>query len=131
METTVIISLITALAAIIAPVITAIINNKTTLKLKKIEEKESKLKDISLHEREVLEKALSGIGILMSYKDAESIKESCRSLLTAIAYVDTKTGNQLRNVVSSVMDRNKDISIEEYSEICESIKRAITERTNL
>lgn len=131
METTVIISLITALAAIIAPVITAIINNKTTLKLKKIEEKESKLKDISLHEREVLEKALSGIGILMSYKDAESIKESCRSLLTAIAYVDTKTGNQLRSVVSSVMDRNKDISIEEYSEICESIKRAITERTNL
>lgn len=130
METTVIISLITALAAIIAPVITAIINNKTTLKLKKIEEKESKLKDISLHEREVLEKALSGIGILMSYKDAESIKESCRSLLTAIAYVDTKTGNQLRSVVSSVMDRNKDISFEEYSEICESIKRAITERTN-
>lgn len=66
----------------------------------------------------------------MSYKDAESIKESCRSLLTAIAYVDTKTGNQLRSVVSSVMDRNKDISFEEYSEICESIKRAITERTN-
>ena len=129
MEPTVIIALIAALAAIIAPVITAIMNNQNAIKLKKIEEKENRLRDINLHEREVLEKALSGIGILMSYKDAESVKEACKNILTAVAYVDTETGNKLRNVVSSVMDHSKTISIKDYSVICEAMKKAIAERT--
>ena len=40
MEPTVIIALITAFAAIIAPVITAVINNKNNLKMKELEVQE-------------------------------------------------------------------------------------------
>ncbi len=129
MKPTVIIALITALAAIIAPVITAIVNNHTSLKLKKIEEQENRLKNINLHERETLEKALSGIGILMSYKDADSVKESCKNILTAVAYVDAETGEQLRMVVSSVMDQDKKVTTEQYSAICNALKEEISKRT--
>ncbi len=129
MEPTVIIALITALAAIIAPVITAIVNNHTNLKMKKIEAQENRLKNINLHERETLEKALSGIGILMSYKDADSVKESCKNILTAVAYVDAETGNQLRTVVSSLMNHDIKISTEQYSVICNALKNEISKRT--
>lgn len=128
MEPATIIALITALAAIIAPVITAIINNQTNLKLKKIEEKENRLKSINLHERETLEKALSGIGILMSYKDADSVKESCKSILAAVAYVDSATGEELRRIVQSVMNHEIKISSEDYTYICNRIKDEITKR---
>ena len=129
MEPTVIIALITALAAIISPVITAIVNNHTNLKMKRIEEKENRLKNINLHERETLEKALSGIGILMSYRDADSVKESCKNILTAVAYVDSNTGDQLRTVVSAVMDHDKKVSMEQYSMICNALKEEIAQRT--
>lgn len=128
MEPTVIIAMITALAAIIAPVITAIVNNHTALKMKRIEEKENRLKNINLHEREVLEKALSGIGILMSYKDAASVKESCKNILTAVAYVNTDTGEELRKIVSSVMKHDQEVSLIEYSIICDALKNEITKR---
>ena len=132
MEPTVIIALITALAAIISPVITAIVNNHTSLKMKKIEEKENRLKNINFHERETLEKALSGIGILMSYKDADSIKESCKNILTAVAYVDNETGELLRTLVGSAMDYeqiDKAVSAAQYTAICNALKDEISKRT--
>ena len=128
MESATIIALITALAAIIAPVITAIINNKTNLKMKKIEENGNRLKSINLHERETLEKALSGIGILMSYKDADSVKESCKNILTAVAYVDSSAGEELRRIVQAVMNHEITISSEEYTYICNSLKDEISKR---
>lgn len=128
METTVIVALVTAIAAIISPVITSIINNQNIIKMRKMETELERIKNIDLHEREVIEKALSGIGILMSYRDADSIKEACKNILTAVAYVDLETGNKLREVVSVATRRNTDISIEEYAEICNSLKQEIEKR---
>lgn len=128
METTVIVALVTAIAAIISPVITAILNNHNNIKTRKMEIELERVKNIDLHEREVIEKALSGIGILMSYKDADSIKEACKSILTAVAYVDSETGNKLREVVSVATRMHNNISIDEYAEICNSMKNEIERR---
>lgn len=128
METTVIVALVTAIAAIISPVITAIINNISNIKMREMETEMERMKNVDLHEREVIEKALSGIGILMSYRDEDSIKESCKNILTAVAYVDLETGNKLREVVSVAALRHNNISIEEYAEICNSMKHEIEKR---
>ena len=125
MELTVIISLITALAAIVSPLIVAVINNKHNLRIKQIEIEQDMLKNIDLHEREVLEKALSGIGILMSWEDEESIKEACKNLLMAVAYVDSDTGYMLREVVSLVMAPDTTIPEIMFSDICENMKKEI------
>ena len=126
METTIIIALITAIAAIVAPLITAVINNRSSIRMKSIEMEEAKLKYIDLHEREVLEKALAGIGILMSYMDADSIKEACRDILTAVAYVDSNTGEMLRKAVSAVMDHEASVTLNEYALICDALKKEIS-----
>lgn len=130
MENTVLIALITALAAIVAPVITAWINNRYNLNCKRIEASQEKIKDINLHEREVLEKALSGMGILLSNcRDRDSVQEACKNMLTAVAYVDISTGEKLRSIVSSVMASSKELSLKEYSEICNIMKLEIEKRT--
>ena len=129
MEPTVVIALITALAAIASPVITAVINNRNIYMMKQIEVKEMRLQSISLHEREILEQALSGIGVLMSWQDLEGVKEACKSILTAVAYVDSETRERLRRVVKNVSDQ-KDVSLDEYAEVCEALKTEISKRTS-
>lgn len=129
-DPTVLIALITALTAIIAPMITAIINNRSALKIKELETEENRFNSVILHEREVLENALSGIGILMSWKDADSIKEACKNILMAAVYVDTKTAAKLQLLVSNVMEPEDNTDIFDYAEICEAIKAEIGKRTD-
>ena len=130
MEPTIIISLIAAIAAIVAPVFTAIINNRYNIKQKKIQAEEDRRKDVNLHEREVLEKALAGIGIIMSYYDSDSIKEACKNILTAVAYVDFGTGALLRAVVENVARRGTEkYNCIDYSGVCNALKEQIARRT--
>lgn len=126
MEPTVIIALITALAAIIAPLITAIVNNRTAIKLKKIEAEGEKQRNITLHEREVLEKALMGMAVLMSHQTTERFFDACKDILKAVAYVDETTGEKLRNIVNTAHEGK--LTMEDYSEVCISIKKSIEKR---
>ena len=126
MEPTVIIALITALAAIIAPLITAIINNQTTIKVKKIESKGEKQRNITLHEREVLENALMGMAVLMSHQTHERFYDACTDILKAMAYVDDTTGEKIRNIVSTARDGK--LTLDDYSVVCVSLKKAIEKR---
>ncbi|MBR5339097.1 MAG: hypothetical protein IK150_03340 [Lachnospiraceae bacterium] len=129
MEPTVIIALITAFAAIIAPVITAVINNKNNLKMKELEVKEEQIKSIDLHEREVLEKALSGIGILISRLDFDSTKDACQNIAAAIAYVDAETGASLREFLRVAADMESTIPDWQCSNVCNKITEEIARRT--
>ncbi len=126
MESTVIIALITALAAIIAPLITAIVNNRTAIKLEEIEAKGEKQRNITFHERELLEKALMGIAVLMSHQTHERFYDACTDILKAMAYVDDNTGEKLRKIVITARDGKP--TAEEYSEVCISLKKAIEKR---
>ncbi len=126
MEPTVIIALITALAAIIAPLVTAVINNRTAIKLKEIEAKGEKQRNVTLHEREVLENALMGVSILLSDQTNERFYDACPDILRAMAYVDDATGEKLRKIV--YVKNVERPTIEDYSEVCISIKKAIEKR---
>ncbi len=126
MEPTVIIALIAALAAIIAPLITAVINNRTAIKLKEIEAKGEKQRNVTLHEREILENALMGISVLMSGQTLERFYDACPDLLRAMAYVDDTTGEKLRKIV--YVKNEEKPTIGDYSEVCISIKKAIEKR---
>ncbi len=129
MDVTGILALITALAAIVPPLLTSLINNHNNIKLKEIEVKENRIERVEYHEREVLEKALSGLGNLMSFMDREIVKESSQNILRAVAYVDLNTGEQLRKAVCAVMNHDIKISDEEYIEMCKALKQEIQIRT--
>lgn len=128
MESTVVIALITALAAIFAPLITALINSRNTLKIKKTEARQEMLKSINLHEREVLENALAGIGTLMGRPDLECYREAAKDILTAVAYVDLETGELIRDIVKTYSAK-ENVTIKQYSELCAALKQEISKRT--
>ena len=126
MEPTVIIALITALAAIIAPLITAIVNNRTAIKLKEIEAKGEKQRNVTLHEREVLENALMGISVLMSGQTYDRFYDACPDILKATAYVEDVTGEKIRKMVYAKNEEKP--TIDDFSEVCISLKKAIEKR---
>lgn len=128
METTIVIALITAIAAIVAPIITAIINSHSLTRIKTIEQEGERLRSIDLHERAVLESALSGLGNLMSFADKECFQESCRSILMAAAYVDKTTSQKLIQIVHGCRESEKKLSVEEYTDVCLEIKKEINKR---
>ena len=55
---------------------------------------------------------------------------SCRSILTAVAYVDSGTGAGLMAIVRSVLDEKIKLSEDEYWDICNKLKKEILKRTN-
>lgn len=73
MNLTVTISVIVALASVIAPMLTSIINNRYQLKLKKLELEEHGRADITLHKREIFERYLQSAG---TYINSECYLES-------------------------------------------------------
>ncbi len=75
--------LITAIVAILAPVLTAIINNRHQYRIKKMELEQKAYEQSVLHKREIFEKFLSSFNKACQLKTSESLSEfsSCYSLV--------------------------------------------------
>lgn len=78
--------LITAIVAILAPVLTAIINNRHQYRIKKMELEQKAYEQSVLHKREIFEKFLSSFNKACQLKTSESLSEfsSCYSLVYMI-----------------------------------------------
>ena len=64
---------------------------------------------------------------IVNYKD--SIKEASKNVLMSVAYDDSDTGEQLKDLVYSIMNSNKEATSNEYSKICAALKNEIVKRT--
>lgn len=90
-DSTVTISIVLAIVALVAPSITAIINNKHLEKMKKLEIKEQHYKNNNLHIRGMFEQFLTDYGKYMAnqkYSDLENLKGSFYSLLPYVPQKD-------------------------------------------
>lgn len=77
------ISVIVALAAIISPILTTIINNIYQVKIKKLELKQQRYEQNDLHKRKIFEDFLSAFNQVCQLQDPESLSKysSCYSLV--------------------------------------------------
>lgn len=73
-DLTITISVIVALAAIISPVLTAIINNRHQFKLKHLELEQQKYEQTVMYKRNIFENYLKGVSALSHYNNTE---ENC------------------------------------------------------
>ena len=73
-DLTITISVIVALAAIISPVLTAILNNRHQLKLKRLELEQQKYEQAVLYKRNIFENYLKGVSALSHYNNT---RENC------------------------------------------------------
>lgn len=86
-DLTITISVIVALAAIISPILTAIINNRHQLKLKKIEASAKEYERSILYKRKILESYLKHAGNCIVHSNHDSLHKYGKYYLQALLYV--------------------------------------------
>lgn len=85
-DLTISISVIVALCAIISPILTAIINNRYNLKLKRMELSQQKYNDSVLYHRNVYENYLKHAGRCIYYADLDALKDYGEYYYSALMY---------------------------------------------
>lgn len=76
-----------AVTAIISPILTAIINNRYLLKMKKLELEQHHFEQTSLHKRQIFENYLKYAGQTSSFSSKISFPEYSNAYLSALMYV--------------------------------------------
>lgn len=85
-DLTISISVIVALCAIISPILTAIINNRYQIKMKRIELSQQEYRDTVLYHRDVYENYLKHAGRCIYYADHDALKDYGEYYYSALMY---------------------------------------------
>lgn len=86
-DLTISISVIVALCAIVSPILTAIINNRYQIKLKRLELSRQEYKDSVLYQRDICENYLKYAGRCIYYADHDALKDYGEYYYSALMYV--------------------------------------------
>lgn len=122
-DLTVSISVILALAAIISPILTALINNRHHTKIRKMEMQQQTYENTILHKRTVFENYLKVAGKCIYYSDTSSLKEYGEFYFHALMYAPP----ELRNDMIAANQKMQNYDWEEASEIIEKISAKISD----
>lgn len=112
-DLTISITTILAICAIIAPILTAIINNLYQIKIRKIELKYESHKSTTLHNRDIFEHYLSATGRYLYYDDAQSEISYGEAYFSALQLVPKNIRNQMVSINSHIIDGNIPEAIKE------------------
>lgn len=97
-DTTITLSIIVAVIAIIAPLLTTLINNHHQLKVKKLELKQLEIERNYLHKRTIIENAIASISKCIG----SSNNTDSEAILLACSYVDDKVEVAILNVFNHI-----------------------------
>lgn len=116
-DMTISISVIVALCAILSPMITAIINNRYQIKLKRMELLQQEHQDSALYHRSVYENYLKHAGRCIYLSDQDALKEYGEFYYSALMYAPP-------DIRSDMIEANKlmyEINYDEASALIEGI----------
>ena len=85
-DLTVTVSVIIALCAIVSPILTAIINNRHQLKIRKLEMQERLYENTVMYQRKIFENYLKYLGKCASHADVNALHEYGEYYLIALMY---------------------------------------------
>lgn len=85
-DSTVSITALLGICAIISPILTAIINNLYQIKLKKIELRRQEYRDATLHQRDLFDNYLHHAGRCIYRADSENLTAYGEAYFTALSY---------------------------------------------
>lgn len=122
-DLTITITTILAIAAIISPIATAIINNRYQLKLKRMELEQKHLENTTYYIRSIFEKYLRYAGKCIHYADGPSRKDYGEYYFLALVYAPD-------HLAKAMIDINSAIIISDFDNataLLEQIKPAISD----
>ena len=97
-DLTISISVIVALAAVISPILTAIINNRYQLKLKRMELKQKEYEETIMHKRNIFENYLRYLNDVFQHPKAEALSNYAQYYSLAYMYLPDDVREKLSNV---------------------------------
>lgn len=102
------ISVIVALAAIISPILTAIINNRHQKRMKLLELKQQQYENTLLHKRDIFESYLKGLGLVIHYSDHPNISTYSQYYLAAYMYLPDRVRSLMSEMNTKILYQNID-----------------------
>jgi len=124
-DLTVTISVIVALAAIISPILTAIINNRYQLKLKKMELLQQEYERCVLYKRDILESYLQHAGNCIVHSSHDSLHKYGEFYLRALMYVPDNLYSQMIDANQNIRDYHWDEATVQLETIAKEIKQLL------
>ncbi len=103
-DLTISISVIVALCAIISPILTAIINNRYQLKLKRIELSQQEYLETILYCRNIYENYLKYTGRCIYHSDTDALKEYGEYYYSALMYAPSDIRTDMINANNLIME---------------------------
>lgn len=94
-DLTITISVILALCSIFSTIITAIINNRQQIKLKRLELKQKEYENSVLHKRKIYENYLENAGRCIYFADAAALKDYGEHYFTALMIAPDELRSQM------------------------------------
>ena len=123
LDLTITVTAILAIAAVVSPIATAIINNRYQLKLKKIELHQKHLEDTSYYVRSIFENYLRYAGRCIYNADRNALKDYGEYYFLALTYAPDTLSYSLSQVNEFIYDGN----FESATQLLEEIKPTIAE----
>lgn len=115
-DLTITISVIVALAAIVSPIFTTIINNRHQSKLKRMELNQKQFESTILYKRTIFENYLKYTGRCVKYSDPESLKEYGEYYFLALTYAPDNIGSLMIKINSAISHAHFDQATELFEE---------------
>ena len=123
LDLTITVTAILAIAAVISPIATAIINNRYQLKLKKLELHQKHLEDTTYYIRSIFENYLRYAGRCIYNADRDALKDYGEYYFLALAYAPDTLSPSLSQINDFIYRK----SFENATELFEEIKPKIAE----
>lgn len=92
------ISVIIGLAAVVSPILTALINNHHQIKMKKLELKQEHFEKTVIFQRTIFENYIRTVGRCIEYNDGKSLQAYHENYFLALMYAPEKNKLQMQEI---------------------------------
>ena len=120
-DLTVTISVIIALCAIVSPILTAIINNRHQLKLRKLELRQKQYENTIMYQRNIFENYLRYSGKCLSRANSDSLREYGEYYLIALMYAPSEIKEKMISANNFLQNYDLDAAGKIYEELAPMI----------
>lgn len=125
-DSTITISAIVAICAIISPVLTAIINNRHQFRIKKMELKQKEYEQSVLYKKNILESYLRHAGTCIVHSSHDSLRDYGQYYLLALMYVPAPLAKKMTDVNNDIRNYRWGDAIPKMETITIEIKELLS-----
>lgn len=124
-DLTISITVIVAIAAIISPVITTLLNNHYQLKIKKMEMQQKQYEDTVLYRRQVIENYLQALSVIMQNFSRSNLEIYAKYYSIAYLYLPDTIQEEMSNINHEIYSVGGSCTPEKFNHLITEINKEL------